>query len=420
MAIGEAATGASVLAAAMSNQLGVNITTQALFEGKTGDIYGGWSFYFVRRYLAECHEKGHKDDPMAGYEESINGACLPPGRVTDRLLVYDINRISDDLSDGRDAPVKDGINFKSITLHKAVIGGDPADLRDRKDWPGCVLINLCKMKIHQLELVTCALKNIGVGLFPMEVRVGHGDRRWKYALPDTEMPSFKLRIPHRVWDMQTDDTTGMPVPDGNGGYAMTKTGGMEATVADAMQAVIGQDIMMIHVVDGIEATNLTHAGNGGAVVPEGLVFASTDAVAVDELAARYMFNNVPMQDTGRVCSENGIGCEIIQKALVPHADGKNISTGNGFDSSYARFSGIEHCEKRGLGSRKFYVTGNDLWIGGKLASVGGRLGRVETGAFHELLDRYNLPCVGVHALVFAENFARLPAGKRPSHRLGLP
>ena len=124
MSIGEAGSVVSAAAGTATRLLGGSqvVTTQAVMEGRCGDSYGGWGFYFARKYLADCHEPGHSDDPMSGYEESLSGACLPPGQARDKLLVYDINKIDDDRSNGREVPVANGVNDQTITLHKVFVG----------------------------------------------------------------------------------------------------------------------------------------------------------------------------------------------------------------------------------------------------------------------------------------------------------
>ena len=135
MSVGEAATVMSSAARlySMLNSDGRPVTTEAAIEGKASDFYGGWGFYFVRKYLAEKLEPGAADDPMSGYEESVAGTYIPPGRAPDKLMVYDLNRICDDPRKGREVEVPDGVNFRSITLHKAVLGGAPADPEDLAD-----------------------------------------------------------------------------------------------------------------------------------------------------------------------------------------------------------------------------------------------------------------------------------------------
>jgi len=365
------------------------VTTQAVLEGKWGAYYGGWGFYFVRRYLADTHASDHSDDPMKGYEESIAGVCLPPGKAREKLMLYDINKIADDGSNGRDVPVARGINFKSITLHKAVVGGNPDDPRDRKEWPGCVLVNVPKLKIHNLELLTNAIKNLGVGLYPMEANASdrHGETRWKYAHPYKPMPGLKSGIPHTVWIAEVDEDTGLPRRAENGELLVRKTGGLPATMADVIEAVKDQDILMLHVVDAIEPTDRFHAGPMMAAVPEGYVFAAADPVALDLLCARYLFTTVPMAEAKEIQKEKKLPTSFMQRVPIPKADGRSIVTAEGFDSPVSRYGGFKHFEQRGLGQQDYYVVGRDAWRGGSLASVEGHLGRVFRGKFSELLTK---------------------------------
>ena len=146
MCIGEAATAMSAAAGyyTMHHPEGRTVTTEAVLEGRSDGFYGGWGFYFVRKYLSESLDPGAGDDPMMGLEESVSGTYIPPGLVTDKLMVYDLNRIFDDPAKGREIPVQDGVNYKTITLHKAIVGGDPDDPADREAYPGCVLVNVPK------------------------------------------------------------------------------------------------------------------------------------------------------------------------------------------------------------------------------------------------------------------------------------
>ena len=68
MAVGEAATVMSAAAGlfSMTNPEGKKITTEAVIEGRSGNFYGGWGFYFVRKYLAECPGNDPEDNPMQG------------------------------------------------------------------------------------------------------------------------------------------------------------------------------------------------------------------------------------------------------------------------------------------------------------------------------------------------------------------
>ncbi|MFC1984376.1 hypothetical protein ACFLVO_05155, partial [Chloroflexota bacterium] len=180
--------------------------------------------------------------------------------------------------------------------------------------------------------------------------------------------------------------TGAPIRDKNGKYIWKKTGGLEATIADSVQAVKGQGIMMLHVVDAIETTNINHLGREGCTpVPEGFVFAGTDPTAVDVCASRYLFSMVPMAEADEIRKKHNLTSNVIQKVPMPKMERVNIVTGEGYDSSFSRYTTLKHCEGRGLGQQSFYVVGKDLWQGGSLASLGQHLGRVDDGVFSELL-----------------------------------
>jgi len=391
MSLGEAGTTMSATASAYTLALAGKqvVTTEAVLEGKWGAAYGGWGFYFVRRYLADTHASDHSDDPMKGYEESIMGVCLPPGRAREKLMVYDINRIADDGSNGRDVPVAHGINFKSITLHKAVVGGDPGNPEDSKAWPGCVLVNVPKLKVHNLELLTNAIKNLGIGLYPMEAKVSdhQGGTRWKYAHPHKPIPSLKSGIPHTGWEAEIDEETGMPRQDKNGELRLKKTGGLSVTIADMLEAVKDQDVLMFHVVDAIEPANRFHTGPMVVPIPEGYAFAAKDPVALDLLCARYLFTTVPMAEAKAIQKEKNLPTSFLQRVPIPRANRRSIVTEEGFDSPISRYMGFKHCQERGLGQQDYYVVGRDEWQGGSLASVGGHLGRVKAGKFSELLTK---------------------------------
>lgn len=387
MAVAEAGMTAPYDSDMISRKLGRDIPPEAILEGRYGDDYGGWGFYFARKYLVECHPNGHTDDPMLGYEESVSGVSLPPGKAGDRLMLYDLNRPG--AGSSRDVPVEGGVNNEVITVHKAVVGGDPADPRDIQDWPGCVMVNLPILKIHVLELLTCAVKNIGMGIYAMQAASGseNGRYRWKYSVPDVRIPFGKLKVPHARWALQTDEDTFKPLRDDNGEFIWKRTGGMEATMADGLQAVKGQNIMMLHVAEAIECTNVYHSGYTGVIIPEGFVFAGKDPVALDNCCARYLFNMVPMAETAAVRKEYGINSDIIQKIPSARLDGKNIIAAEGYDSCYSRYHSLKHCEERGLGQLAFYVKGKDRWQGGDLASLEGRLGRVDGDVFTDLVTK---------------------------------
>jgi len=389
MCIGEGGTAVSAVAGMVTRLMGDDsvVTSQAIMEGKYRDSYGGWGFYFTRKYLVDTHDASHTDDPMNGYEESLAGVCLPPGKVEDKLLVYDINKIDDDRSNGREVPVDGGINFPAITLHKVFVGGEPDNEQDCKDWPGCVLVNVPKLKVHDVELITNAIKNLGVGLYPMEANgsTEPGKIKWLYAAPDRPIPTLKVRIPHNRWTSESDPETAMPLRDRDGNIVFHRTGGMEASMADVIEAVRGQGIMMLHVVDAIETMNIFHSSPGYERIPEGFILAGTDPVALDVLSARYLFSMLPVNEARKVRKDYNLSSDTIQKVPVPYSDGNNILTGEGYDSPFTRYLTFKHCEDKGLGIQKYHVVGRDEWQGGFLASIEGHLGRVEDGVFSELL-----------------------------------
>lgn len=387
MTIGEAATlmPASAGHYSMLNADDKPITAEAVIEGRSGNFHGGWGFYFARKYLSESLKKGATEDPMRGYEESIMGTYIPPGLAKDRLMVYDLNRLFDDYGKGREIPVKDGVNYKSVTLHKAIVGGDPDDPDDRKAYPGCILVNVPKFKVHAIAILTNVIKNLGIGLYPMQFSKS-GDYAWDYSTPHTRIPGIKAGIPHQVWVSEIDHNTGVPKQDQNGSYIVKKTGGLTATMIDIIRAVIDQDIFMIHVVDGIEGINLDHQGIGiGKKCSEGIVFAGLDPVATDLLSARYMFSNVPLKDAIAAGIDDGSGGHFPQ--IVPTAviDGKNIVTGLDFDCCLSRDRSFGTAEKRGLGQRKYYVVGHDVVSDSPMVSIHGHLGAVRAKVFTDVI-----------------------------------
>jgi len=399
MALGEAATTMPMAASMFStlNPEGKAVTTEAAIEGKCGGFYGGWGFYFARKYLAESLEPGRSDDPMKGYEESVAGTYIPPGHVSDKLIVYDLNRIFDDTTKGRDVKVPDGVNFGSIILHKAVVGGDPGDPDDLDAYPGCVLVNVPKLKVHVFTLFTGVIKNLGIGLYPMQAARA-GDYKWEYSVPHTPIPGMKARIPHQVWVPEMDSEAGFPRRDADGKYVVKKTGGITATMIDIIKAVSSQGIFMVHVVDAIEAINLDHQGIlPGTKEPEGMVFAGIDPVATDLLCARYMFSNVPLEEAQRVELDDRTGGHFPQRVPVPRVEGSDIVTATGYDCPLSRDICFENAEKRGLGERRYYVVGRDAVTDCPLVSVQGHLGTADDGTFSDVItgtlyyDAYKMP-----------------------------
>jgi hypothetical protein len=386
MTLGEAATVLSASAGmfTMINPEGKTITTEAVIEGKSGDFYGGWGFYFVRKYLAECAGLDGEDNPMKGFEASVAGSFIPPGKTVDELRVIDLNRI-DDPAKGREIPVPDGVNFKTITLHKAIVGGDPANPEDRKAFPGCILVNVPKLKVHNMALFTNVIKNLGIGLYPMEFSKG-GDCCWEYSNPHQPIPGMKGGIPHEVWVPEMNAETCLPQLDPSGNPTLKKTAGLTGTMVDIVKAVQNQDIFMIHIVDGIEATNLDHTGSDMAKKEaEGLVFAGLDPVATDLLSARYIFSNVPLKEALTVPGDDGAGGRFPQAVPLPTPEGGNIVTGKGYDCPLARDNCFEQAELRGLGQRAYHVLGWDKVTACPLISIEGHLGRVKDQAFNDVI-----------------------------------
>jgi hypothetical protein len=399
MSIGEAATATTAIAKqyTLLNPDQKTITPEAVMEGKSDNFYGGWGFYFVRKYLMENLDKDASDDPMKGYAESVAGTYIPPGQVQDKLMVYDLNRIFDEPSKGRDVEVPDGVNFKSITLHKVIVGGDPQDPEDLSAYPGCVLINVPKFKVHAITLFTNIIKNLGIGLYPMQ-STKTGGHNWDYSVPHNHAPGMKGGIPHEVWVPEIDHNTSIPKRDASENYIVHKTGGINATMIDIIKAVESQNIFMMHIVDGIEAINLDHTGSGvGIKEPEGMVFAGLDPLAADLLCARYMFSNVPIKEALQSGMDDGHGGRFPQQVPVPKLDDGNIITEMGYDCPLSRDNCFNEAEKRGIGNRKYYAIGHDRITDLPVISIQGHLGTIDNDRFSDIVTRtlfwdvYKLP-----------------------------
>jgi hypothetical protein len=157
---------------------------------------------------------------------------------------------------------------------------------------------------------------------------------------------------------------------------------------DMISALQNQNVRSLSVSDGIEMINLDHTFSALAKrIPEGYVFASLDAVALDVLCSRYMFKTVPAVEARRMIEEGKASSEFLQRVPLPVVEGSNIVTGEGFDSPISRDISFERAEERGFGTRTFHVVGEDVWQGGRLASVQGHLGKVSDSTFSELITQ---------------------------------
>jgi hypothetical protein len=391
MSVGEAGTSVGIAATfyTLHYSNSRRITTEAIIEGKSQDFYGGWGFYFARKYLSENHPPSHHDDPMKGYDESVAGEFIPPGHSGNRLMVYDLNRINDLKAKRRDVSIPDGVNYKEITLHKAVTGGEPESTDDMKDYPGCVLVNVPRLKVHNQTLFTNAIKNLGVGLYSMQVAADANtdNTNWKYSFPPKNPPGVKSEIPHSPWVAQLDDNS-LPLRNEKGEYVVTKTAGLTGTMVDIIKALVNLHIPMIHVVDAVFAINKDHPGRGLAqVTPEGLMFASLDVVALDHLCARYMFKNVPVAEAKKVRNEHKLNTDFVQKVPLPQSNGINIVTTEGFDAPLSRYRLFQYAEERGIGNQEYYVVGWDTLENAPIASFRGHFGRIVAGEFKEIITR---------------------------------
>lgn len=386
MVLGEAATAMSAAAGffSMNHPEGKTITPEAVIEGRAGAFYGGWGFYFVRKYLGECSTTDTDEDPRRGYLASIEGVYTPSGWVTDELRVVDLNRI-DHPAQGRQVPVPDGVNFTHITLHKEIIGGDPDDPKDRRAFPGCILVNVPKLKVHNMALFTNVIKNLGIGLYPMKFSKEAGCS-WEYSNPHHPVPGMKGRIPHEIWVAEMDPETRLPYLDPQGRPRVQRTGGLTATMIDIIQAVQNQDVLMIHIVDAIETTNWDHMGSDiSKKEQEGMIFAGMDPVALDLLCARYLFSNVPFREALEVDQSDGFGGRFPQAVPFPQLEEGQIVTGKGYDCPLSRDDVLVKAEKRGLGRRDYHVSGWDRMENLPLISIEGHLGRVREGTFEDLI-----------------------------------
>jgi len=376
----------------------IGCTPEALIEGTPrGDQAGswaGWPFYFVRQYLGETTTQlDTNDDPMKGYDESITGTYITPGEATSqgKLMVYDLNNA--ELSNrGRLVNVPDGgDNYPEIIIHKALVG-DPNDLGN---YPGSVLVNCPILKVHAFTPLTNAIKNLGIGTWPM--RAGHdadpSTYDWRYSYPSDDPPGIKGGVPgwkeggvwkghglfHQRWYVVDANDEGMPLE-----ITDTPNFGLDGTMVDMNLAIKSQVPYILHVVDAVKVIDIDHGGGGaGLSIEEGLIFASEDPVALDLLCARYMFKNLP-RDPDSPDS-------FARQVPVPRFDATShaIVTDPGVDKRLSRSTLFGYAAGRGLGKVNYYVKGKDktICLGRCLVSKDGHFGRVEwiCGNFRDVM-----------------------------------
>ena len=81
---------------------------------------------------------------------------------------------------------------------------------DMEAYPGSILVNTPKFKVHDIALLTNVVKNLGIGLYPMQAAHAGGSK-WDYSSPHDSVPAMKERIPHQVWVSEMDRDTGPDV-----------------------------------------------------------------------------------------------------------------------------------------------------------------------------------------------------------------
>jgi hypothetical protein len=395
MALGEAGT----LMPAYSALL--KCTPEALIEGcgfKRPDgtpYHAGWCMNWIRKYLSETTKPlDPKDDPLNGYMDSIEGNYVTPGQATrdGKLMVYDLNN-AEWFDRGRRVDVPDGgDNYKEgIVLHKAIVG-DPAD---PENYPGCVLVNAPILKVHAITIITNAIKNLGIGAWPM-CAGNDSDAKtcdWLYSYPPDSPPGLKGGVPgwagtvpwrgggvyHDRWYVTEANEEGLPLK-----ITDKPNMGIDGTMVDIALAIQGQVPHMLHVVDAVNIIDIEHGGRGSGVPrEEGLILASTDPVALDLLCSRYMFKNLPRDPKSPD--------QFARSVPVPRYDAgaKAIITEPGVDHRVTRCKLFDYAARRRLGKVNYFVAGKDLTVAtpAALVSKEGHFGRTEDGKFVDLVTQ---------------------------------
>ena len=360
---------------------GFAYTAEAVFEGRVTDpntgaalFYGGYPFFYVRKYLADAHPASHVDDPMQGHLQAIYGPYTPPGKAGDQLGCYDLGNAEAKTENarGREIKVPNGACYQSITIHKAIVG-DPADM---ESYPGAVLINVPKLKVHSIELITNAIKNLGIGLWP--TKSGYDDDPdspdFKYGLPSSintpgscafyPVANLKGRVYHSPWSkglqMNCDgaiDPKSIPCFPNDG---------IKGSMVDINLAIRTQPDFLpyiLNISDAITITNLAHGGSPfGYQNNEGLILACENPVALDLFASRYLYKNVPNGTVAKhpfaIWTSGGdVHYDAASTSIVSFEGDYEWPVENTYLYTYA--------ESRGLGIQTYHVRGRDRTAGQK-------------------------------------------------------
>ncbi len=364
--------------------------------GTAANFYAGYPFYFVRKYL---HDSGfdENDDPMDGFSDSVSGNYIAPGQA-DKLMVYDLNKAEDGArvpgGRGRLVQVPGGAdNYpEGIIIHKALVG-DPTDA---ENYPGSVIINIPKLKVHPYSALTCSIKNLGMGAWPILAGADSDPSTtdYLYSYPGTALTAYKGGNPGCHGASSCGGGGGVyhskyyVTSANNEGIALTVASepnkGLHGSMLD-MYLAIRQNTLVLNIVDAVNVTNVYHSTASAVFVPEGFVFASEDPVALDLFCARYMSKMVSAAP-----SFGASDSDFFRNFPVPKYDPatNTIITDYAPDSVVSRDPLFAYAEGRGLGQRAYYVKGMDFSAapeGAELVSKNGHLGRLEGGTFTETM-----------------------------------
>jgi hypothetical protein len=323
---------------------------------------------------------------MQGHLQSVYGPYTPPGKARDQLIFLDLNNAEANTPDarGREIEVPNGACYQSVTVHKAVVG-DPNDL---DNYPGAVLINVPKLKVHSIELITNAIKNLGIGLWPTKSGYDNNPDTpdFKYGCPtSTNTPAgckfypvanLKSGVYHSPWskglrlncDGAVDPQSTPRIPND----------GLKGSMVDINLAVRAQALLpyILHICDAIATTNLAHGGGTyGYLNNEGLILASENPVALDLFSSRYLYKNVPKGTVAKhpfaIWTPGGdVHYDAAAESIVSLKGDYEWPVENTYLYAYA--------ETRGLGTQIYYVRGKDRTAGAKdflLISAEGHFGR---------------------------------------------